>query len=124
MLRASTINMTLRVRKPKARWQAICEPLLQISGQLHIQHTVSHGQPEGQASRHFDSASEFDVKSLYHTSPDAFYCKILCVPQNWVFQHATRILDVIMLEYPRLCGLGIFSTIPKKMGDHMPRTAL
>jgi hypothetical protein len=26
--------------------------------------------------------------------------KNLCVPRNWEFQHATRILDVIMLEYP------------------------
>jgi hypothetical protein len=26
--------------------------------------------------------------------------KNLCVPQSWEFQHATRILDVIMLEYP------------------------
>jgi hypothetical protein len=26
--------------------------------------------------------------------------KSLCVPRNWEFQHATRILDVIMLEYP------------------------
>jgi len=24
----------------------------------------------------------------------------LCVPRNWAFQHATRILDVIMLKYP------------------------
>jgi hypothetical protein len=26
--------------------------------------------------------------------------KNLCVPQNWQFRHATRILDVIMLDYP------------------------
>ena len=26
--------------------------------------------------------------------------KNLCVPRNWAFQHATRIQDVIMLEYP------------------------
>jgi hypothetical protein len=26
--------------------------------------------------------------------------KNLCVPRNWHFKHATRILDVIMLEYP------------------------
>ena len=26
--------------------------------------------------------------------------KNLCVPRNWAFQHATRILDVIMLKYP------------------------
>ena len=26
--------------------------------------------------------------------------KNLCVPRNWEFRHATRIIDVIMLEYP------------------------
>ena len=26
--------------------------------------------------------------------------KNLCVPRNWEFRHATRILDVIMLKYP------------------------
>jgi hypothetical protein len=26
--------------------------------------------------------------------------KNLCVPRNWQFKHATRILDVIMLDYP------------------------
>jgi hypothetical protein len=26
--------------------------------------------------------------------------KNLCVPQNWQFRHATRMLDVIMLDYP------------------------
>jgi hypothetical protein len=31
-----------------------------------------------------------------------FWCtlKHLCVHQNWKFKHATRILDVIMLQYP------------------------
>jgi hypothetical protein len=31
-----------------------------------------------------------------------YWCtrKNLCVPQNWQFRHATRILDVIMLDYP------------------------
>ena len=31
-----------------------------------------------------------------------FWCtrKQLCVQKNWKFKHATRILDVIMLQYP------------------------
>ena len=31
-----------------------------------------------------------------------FWCtrKHLCVHKNWKFKHATRILDVIMLQYP------------------------
>jgi hypothetical protein len=40
-------------------------------------------------------ASDCDVSSQ-------MWCtrKNLCVPQNWQFKHATRILDVIMFDYP------------------------
>ena len=32
--------------------------------------------------------------------------KNLCVPRNWEFRHATRILDVIMLKYPlKVCPI-------------------
>ncbi len=42
-----------------------------------------------------------ELVSYSNVSSNTWYTrKNLCVPRNWAFQHATRILDVIMLEYP------------------------
>ena len=46
--------------------------------------------------------------------------KNLCVPRNWAFQHATRILDVIMLEYPALK----VRPMPGIWGQSVPVTAI
>ena len=50
---------------------------------------------------HFLRTLQIKVNSNSNVSSNTWYIrKNLCVPRNWEFQYATRILDVIMLEYP------------------------